>query len=74
MMLQIKPINQTTYKVFADKEYLLQVEMSGKVTMYEYKHENLGVNWSEKCYNYIYTFASLDNALRSIWGNISKVV
>lgn len=63
MMLQIKPINQTTYKVFADKEYLLQIEMSGKVTMFEYKRENL----VEKCYNYIHTFASLDNALRSIW-------
>ena len=67
MMLQIKPINQTTYKVFADREYLLQVAMSGKVTMFEYKRENLGTYWSEKCYNYLHTFASLDNALRSIY-------
>lgn len=67
MMLQIKPVNQTTYKVFADKEYLLQVEMSGKVTMFEYKSSNEGEYWSEKQYNYIHTFASLDNALRSIY-------
>lgn len=66
-MLQIKPINQTAYKVYADKEYLLQVDMSGKVAMYEATHICESYTLTEKSYMYIHTFSSLDNALRSIF-------
>lgn len=73
MMLQIKPVNQTTYKVIADKVYLLQIEFSGKVTLFEYEHCSENAHWSEKCYNYLHTFTSLDNALRSIYEKGVKI-
>lgn len=67
MMLQIKPINQTAYKVYADKEYLLQVQMCGKVEMYVATHICESRELTEKSYMYIHTYVSLDNALRCIF-------
>lgn len=67
MMLQIKPVNQTMYKVYADREYLLQCEMSGKVTVYAATHICESRVLTEKSYEYIHIYPSLDNALHCIY-------
>lgn len=67
MILQIKPLNQTAYKVYADNEYLLQIEMTGEATMYKATHICESEVLTEKSYEYIRTFPSLDYALHIIY-------
>ena len=66
-MLQLKPIDQTHYKVYTDREYLIVMQFGGKAELYvcdgikDYKYE------THKHYTYLHTYNSLDNLLHCLY-------
>ena len=69
-MLQLKPIDQLHYKVYADKEYLIVMQFGGEAELYVCDGIKDNKYETYKQYNYIHTYASLDNLLHCLYERV----
>lgn len=69
-MLQLKPIDQMHYKIYADKEYLIIMQFSGKAELYvcdDITEDNISTH---KYYNYVHTYTTLDSLLHCLYERV----
>ena len=69
-MIQIKPIDQMHYKIYADKEYLVSMQFNGKAELYVCDDTDENYVGTYKHYTYLYTYSSLDNLLHCVYGRM----
>lgn len=69
-MLQLKPIDQTHYKIYADREYLIVMHFDGEAELWvcdDITEDNIS---SYKHYAYLHIYNSLDSLLHCLYERV----
>ena len=66
-MLQLRPIDQIRYKVYSDKEYLIEMQFDRKASLYACDGIKEDCKETFKHYTFLHTYSSLDNLLHCLY-------